>query len=423
MAVFTVFFCGTGSNSYDATHKNYHRGELISTLARNHLGSEFVDWIIVDGPGSGNLQEGEKWVEPGNYANWRGTLFGTGWKENVEHAIAMIDGSHPEYSNVFSKTQKKNLAKYGVDPQIAQNPGARISPQELQAGLLRLRAPATEESRRRPLDYINVIGWSRGAITCHMFANRLRQHPTLGHLGVRIFACDPVPGYGMTTPPKSILDISGTRVTEYVGIYSEDERSRSFSPVLPNLPPACIPYITTIPGRHATLVGNSAIDGGSGPGVDGINGLTGPGQITRHLAEVYLSNWGTNLGSRLHLSDDMSLRIYDEMIGQQAFFAAMHKESYTKFTQSGSRSVFMGNGKCVNFNSAYRLQKPTGFVNLHHHDVFRRVYPEVCDLVTTDQFWSHPRRDEMLVKVDVALSRTLPHLCKRWRQSGLLPKR
>ena len=89
MTAFTIFFCGTGSNSYDFAHTNYHKGELISTLARNHPGREFVDWIIVDGPGSGNLQEAEKWVPSGNYTETRGQLEGKGWEENVAHAVAV----------------------------------------------------------------------------------------------------------------------------------------------------------------------------------------------------------------------------------------------------------------------------------------------------------------------------------------------
>jgi hypothetical protein len=92
--VFTVFFCGTGSNSFDAHNPLYPDGELISTLARNHQGHEFADWIIIDGPGSGNLQEDDKWVPPGNYWKSRGTLQGKGWEENVAHAVAVIKGNY-----------------------------------------------------------------------------------------------------------------------------------------------------------------------------------------------------------------------------------------------------------------------------------------------------------------------------------------
>jgi hypothetical protein len=426
MAVFTVFFCGTGSNSYDATNKSYHQGELVSTLARNHLGSEFVDWIIVDGPGSGNLQEEEKWVEAGNYAKWRGTLNGTGWEENVDHAIALMDGTAARISSVYTKAQKKNIAKY-VDPQIAKNPGPRISPQELQQGLLALRPVARPEGlpdriepRRGAFTHVNVIGWSRGGITCHMFANKLRQHPVLGNVAVRIFACDPVPGNGMFSPSSHRIDLTGANVTDYVGIYSEDERSRNFSPVLPNLPRGCNTYITTMPGRHGTLVGNSSLDGSGGAGVDGINGVTGPGQITRNFAEARLSYWGTNLGNRLHLSGEQCLRVYDQMMGQREIFRAMRNKSYLYFSQSkSSRSIFLGNGACVNFESQHRLLRPTGFVNLHHRDIFQRVLPDAYDMVF-DSYKAH-QSQVMLQKIGNLLQPMFPNLCAHWREIGVIP--
>jgi hypothetical protein len=39
-------------------------------------------------------------------------------------------------------------------------------------------------------------------------------------------------------------------------------------------------FITTIPGRHASLAGNDAVDGDSG-----FNDLFGPGKVTPDLAE------------------------------------------------------------------------------------------------------------------------------------------
>jgi hypothetical protein len=56
MTILTVYFCGTGSNKFDESHANYWNGELISSLAANNKGKEFAEWVILDGPGSGNLQ-------------------------------------------------------------------------------------------------------------------------------------------------------------------------------------------------------------------------------------------------------------------------------------------------------------------------------------------------------------------------------
>ncbi len=81
MSVFTVFFCGTGSNSEDNNHKNYVSGELISTLAKNTTGRDMIDYIQVDGVGSGNQNEWLKQGKDDTYSAIRGTLQGKGINE------------------------------------------------------------------------------------------------------------------------------------------------------------------------------------------------------------------------------------------------------------------------------------------------------------------------------------------------------
>ncbi|MGH8257451.1 MAG: hypothetical protein ACRET0_14695, partial [Steroidobacteraceae bacterium] len=120
MAVFTAFFCGTGSNSFDFANSDYHCGELVSTLARNAAGMEFVDWIILDGPGSGNHQEDEKFVTPGNYSTARGIAFGSGWEENVAHAVAMIHGKAQWERDAFTESSYQVLKAAGVPIPDAQ---------------------------------------------------------------------------------------------------------------------------------------------------------------------------------------------------------------------------------------------------------------------------------------------------------------
>ena len=61
-STFTLFFCGTGSKSSDSANPDYHSGEIVSTLATMHQGSPYIDYLQVDGPGSGENQKEEKWV-------------------------------------------------------------------------------------------------------------------------------------------------------------------------------------------------------------------------------------------------------------------------------------------------------------------------------------------------------------------------
>ncbi len=420
MVAFTIFFCGTGSNSFDFAHSNYHRGELVSTLARNHAGQEFVDWIIVDGPGSGNLQEPEKWVPSGNYSQTRGQLQGAGWEENVAHAIAVLKGSTTEGRTTHTSKEEKRLRAAGVG--VREEPGRvfgdywkrtvhdplhRINPQELQKKRIEILG------RNKVFDRVNVIGWSRGGVTCHMFANAMASDPELAHLPINIFACDPVPGQGQFDTHR--IDIRGN-VQNYVAIYAADERSRGFSPVLPSLPRGARKFITTIPGRHATLVGNASLDGDAGAGVDGINGVAGPGRVTRDLAERFLASWGTTLSNRLNLADTDVLRLYDEMIGQGALFEAMHDISYTYFTQKGARPVGLGNGTFADFSQVRVLVPDPHFVNIHHRAVFAgrytRLYGALFEGVPVD-------RGRMDLEV-FNLKMMYPKLYRKWKRLGLV---
>jgi hypothetical protein len=377
MAAFTIFFCGTGSNSYDFANTNYHQGELISTLAKNHAGHEFVDWIIVDGPGSGNIQEAEKWVPAGNYSGIRGTLQGKGWEENVTHAVAVLVGTNYEERKAHTRTETRILRAAGVGVDTVERTGkvgrallgatkkvnfdlhARISPQALQQRKIQIMR------KNKPVDCVNVVGWSRGGVTCHMFANALAETEGWSNVPVNIFACDPVPGSGNFDAHRISL---GRNVKRYVAIYAADERSRGFSPVLPSLSEGTEFFITTMPGRHATLVGNASRDGGKG-----VNTLYGPGKVTRDLAESFLQDWGTKLNNTFKLTEFQILASYDEMLAQSEDYRAMHDISYTGFTQS-DRAVGTGNGTWRTFGTSATLSRETVFVNLHHRWVFERNF-------------------------------------------------
>ncbi|MEX9963966.1 hypothetical protein AB7X34_24850, partial [Proteus mirabilis] len=116
MTVLTVYLCGTGASSFDNNNHNnpvYWRGELVSTLAYNNQDREFAQWFIVDGPGSGNLQEDDLWVESPNYSDLKGALFGSGWEENVEHALCLMKGNFDWQREKLTEQQYNQLKKAG----------------------------------------------------------------------------------------------------------------------------------------------------------------------------------------------------------------------------------------------------------------------------------------------------------------------
>ena len=183
--VFTIFNHGTNA-SRDGD------GEIVAEFGRLALGTEYRDFLICDGPGSNPTSS----VTPGRFnpftrdkqakttfgnaemgnthINWKltGTLTGAGWDDNVIHAIATI---------------------------------AELDP-----------APTT----------INMLGWSRGAVTCTKMAFRLRE--IFPQIPVNIFAVDPVAGIGN----KGDEDASTIRgnVRNYLAVLSMHETRGFFKP-------------------------------------------------------------------------------------------------------------------------------------------------------------------------------------------------
>jgi hypothetical protein len=85
----TIFFCGTGATSQGVQNPDYHSGELVATLYQNCSGISYIDKVIFDGPGSGNLRENEKWIESDNRTKAMGIARGWGWENNVQAAVTV----------------------------------------------------------------------------------------------------------------------------------------------------------------------------------------------------------------------------------------------------------------------------------------------------------------------------------------------
>lgn len=342
MSIFTAYFCGTGSHRFDEANPSFWNGELVSTLAGNDQSREFAHWIAVDGPGSGNMQDDDLFVEPGGYFNWTGQLFGRGWEENVAHVMQIIKGRSNWQRTELSEEEYEKLKAAGVPIPDATSTAAwfwrtydygkrPVTPQALQAQII--------NQFRKPLipTQVNLVGWSRGGISCHMLANAMAADPELKDVPVNIFAIDPVPGVGNVQTHR--VKLAGN-VREYVGFYSRDERSKGFACVIPATEPGTQTSVYPMPGRHATLVGNASADGAGSGKV-----LAEPGMIVRHFAEVCLKRWGVQLGECLNLSDSDLMAHHKSISANDEQYRAMRGKSYTVITEGENEDRFVHYGE------------------------------------------------------------------------------
>ncbi|MFJ4606628.1 hypothetical protein [Pseudomonas atacamensis] len=346
MTTLTIFFCGTGSNKFDDKHKSFWDGEIVSTLAAHHSGREFAEWIVVDGPGSGNLQADDLFTKTSEYG-LSGTLFGKGWDENVQHALNIIKGKCDWQRKQLTEAEYNRLKAAGIPIEDVKVEGSwfwrqynygdrSITQQKLQEQIIKtFRKDGIIPTR------VNLLGWSRGGISCHMLANAMSRDAALKHIPVNIFAIDPVPGIGNFQENRVKLE---SNVKEYIAFYARDERSKGFSCVIPQTATGTKTSIYPMAGRHATLAGNATALGGEPTNSGDLNALIEPGRIVRHLAETCLKRWGVPLSKTLNLSDTDLRRLTGAIVSDEARYKKMHSQSYTYFTEldKGERYVSLG---------------------------------------------------------------------------------
>ena len=321
MPVFTIFNHGTNAD-------RDKEGEIVAEFGRLAMGSEYANYLITDGPGSSpktaptpgqfNPFTRNKTsksffgkTEMGNtHQNWTvtGTLTGRGWDDNVIHAIAAISE---------------------LDP-----------------------LPAT----------INMIGWSRGAVTCTKMAFRLREiYP---QIDVNIFAVDPVAGIGN----KSDEDASTIRgnVANYLAVLSMHETRGFFKPqdikrvTFTNSRTNAI-YLP-FPGNHG---GQVNLDKSCRKDIGE------SAQVVWFLAMRFLQYFGTRF-----TANPSPTYSYQELCN---LYAKMRVKmpSYQKSSPGGFNRV-MGGLKTRDYlkNRAPEYVKYSNyFINEHHRRVFKRAYP------------------------------------------------
>src|SRR5579875_3288418 len=309
--VFTIYNCGT-------SHNRQNLDETVADLARRTVGAENRDWVITDGPGSYSHPAGASGTPaarglaaqartPGtvnpisgvkqtaSFSVTRGVVDGYGWEQNVEHVMAVLGGT--------------------IDLQQT----------------------------------INMVGWSRGAITCFMMAHALRDNPRTSGIPVNIFAFDPVPGPGNFDDPNKVTLPSN--VHAYAAIVQEDELRKIFRPALTGVDEAggIRAKFYSMPGGHSTGVFRMKNE---------------VGLIAAFLAHRFLQKHGTQINNPIMLTPRDLCELYAKIRMDMARFRS----------SGGGLLTALGKQRRVVANS---FHDTVYFINDHHANQFRKTFPQI----------------------------------------------
>lgn len=178
----------------------------------------------------------------------------------------------------------------------------------------------------QPIDTINLIGWSRGAVSCIKTANKLFE-VFEDTININIFAVDPVPG-GANTITDDIRLIP-PNVRQYVNILALDENGSMFEAMdlstsrlmaprsqhgtkgnPDSLNPEhnkpeiqCLPF----PGNHSDLVN-------AGRSCDAV---ADSATIIKHLAWTFLTKHGTELDTNYGLKEAELKTLYTQLFANK----------------------------------------------------------------------------------------------------------
>lgn len=313
--IFTVYNCGTGFNREKTD-------ELVANLATRTGGSENRDWMINDGPGSakgkrstahtpGTVDPLSGFKVSAPLAKLKGMISGFGWEQNVDHAMAVVKA--------------------------------------INAGSL------------QKIDVINMAGWSRGAVTCHMLSHALHADPETKAIRVNIFALDPVPGPGNFGPEQITIPPNCFR---YTAIFQEDEARKIMRPVV--VDPLNDEESDTrfkfipMPGAHNTGV---------------MRLKTEVGLIVASLAHNFLSRNGTSISEQIRLTPRDLCELYAKI--------RIDIKKYRAMRGSGAQRRLLGTEARGMVSNPFR--DTAYFINDHHRRQFEKVFPAIWRAISGSQ--------------------------------------
>lgn len=388
MTVFTIFCHGT-EQSRKGDNKS---GEIIRDLSDLAAGTEYQDFLILDGPGSDLIKLGFKrgsltpgsfdpytrdkikksdspsWSKTDNYILDMNTWDRNGnvhtWTEDPEKTYQNVQNGLKEsnfsgrhflkpFQGVLKAVLNKNNANRGGVYGEGMDDNIRHAISTISETWNGNFAGKT----------LNLIGWSRGAVTCIRMSNWIKEF--LGSdININIFAIDPVAGNDlgeMSADTFIIPDI----VKKFIGIIVQDDKRGGYKPQdisrLKFQSAATEVAFLPIPGSHDSLVKVNKDD----------NHFEVP-YITRYLAYHFLNENGTNFNAvdeYSRITPANLTELYAAIKLKQDSYKNLGKSNFEKAAQGGiiQRRINTELDKYISHNTDF-------FVNEHHVECFKKAH-------------------------------------------------
>lgn len=343
--VFTIFCHGTDSN------RDKKEPEIVNFFAHHTKGNEYESWLMLDGVGSktksGQMAGQFDWASKDRLKK-RGRKFSE-WLESIP-VVAMATGH-----GVSDNMRHAIVALANLEPMPTR---------------------------------LNLIGWSRGAVTALIIANKVAEiFPNLND--INIFAVDPVAGKGAgIDPDKPENRTIPPEVRNYVAFLALGENRRTFKPqdasrVTVQSPSSNVVFLP-LDGTHSSLAIHD----------DSTRELT---EIVWSAAHLFLTHFGTRVQKEPPLfvrSDSGLLDVYSRI--------KVKEDMYQKVKQKSPVQFAIGKG----FRSRefkHKLDEyvvnPEYFINQHHRKCFAATLPQTFKyLFTAEAHRAEPEEIEQELK-------------------------
>lgn len=333
MKVFTIFNHGTGGWS----GKSVDKAEIVNIFGNEYsrLNQEFVDYIITEGVGGKGDPQLLK----------------------LQHDHDTLSSTIDSKSKVKLLQNLKRVVYSTVGIGVKQNVANAITTLQW-----------LEENGQCP-NAINMIGWSRGAVTCIRIAYELSKlNGPLSTVPVNIFAVDPVAG-GRSHHEDDAHTLT-SNVKNYVATLALDEKRAGFTPVdhriLKVESASTNSIVLPLPGIHSDTAKYS----------------NPAGRLTFHLCHRFLDSVGTRMPSSLSMFNMSDKGVLEQYNLLRKPLKSLHKSDRVK-PRNNYTDVLKGGWNISGGRKKIELSDLTTdsdfFINPHHRAIFKNNFPVVYD--------------------------------------------